>query len=306
MTGGRQGLSPARLRRYLSACGKGPFSWRHPAAHHLFSDRLSLFLSETRSAGEVLMGETADGVLFLPVPPPPLLRPEPGLPERGRLLGALFREMAAKNPGRPSPFLENCPMGALASGPFRIEPSEREYLVAAPHLLDPRGEAGRQTRWERNRFLRDHPAAGVRPVGPEEAPALRPFVAEFVRMKMGAEPGSLQELLALDMGQAFERALLLGAGREIEGWVLEEGGRILGLQWYGRWEGEETLVCFLEARKPGVSNLGGLMTRLVLEAAGSGIRWVNLMGGGGLGEVERAKRLRPHHLVLPLFRVFPD
>jgi len=125
-------------------------------------------------------------------------------------------------------------------------------------------------------------------------------------MRRGAEPGSLQELLALDMGQAFERALLLGARREIEGWVLEERGRILGLQWYGRWEGEETLVCFLEARKPGISNLGGLMTRLVLEASGSGIRWVNLMGGGGLGGVERAKRLRPHHLVLPLFRVFPD
>lgn len=306
MTGSERPFSIGRLRTFLSACGEGPFSWRHPAAHCLFSDRLSLFLYDTRSAGEVLMGETADGVLFLPVPPPPLLRPESNDRDRGRLLGALFREMAALNPGRPSPFLENCPLGALVSGSFRIEPSEREYLVAVRSLLTPRGEAGRALRWERNRFLRDHPESVVRPVTPHEAPDLRRFAAEFVRTRREAAPDALQALMAEDMGQAFERALLLGAKGEIEGWVLEEKGTFLGLQWYGRWEGEETLVCFLEARKRGVSNLGGLMTRLVLDSAGSGIRWVNLMGGGGLGGVERAKRLRPHQLVLPLFRVFPD
>ncbi len=306
MTGSERPFSIGRLRTFLSACGEGPFSWRHPAAHRLFSDRLSLFLYDTRSAGEVLMGETADGVLFLPVPPPPLLRPESNDRDRGELLGALFREMAALKPGRPSPFLENCPLGALVPGSFRIEPSEREYLVAVPSLLTPRGEAGRALRWERNRFLRDHPESVVRPVTPHEAPDLRRFAAEFVRTRREAAPDALQALMAEDMGQAFERALLLGAKGEIEGWVLEEKGTLLGLQWYGRWEGGETLVCFLEARKTGVSNLGGLMTRLVLESAGSGIRWVNLMGGGGLGGVERAKRLRPHQLVLPLFRVFSD
>ncbi|MCL4485798.1 MAG: DUF2156 domain-containing protein [Nitrospirae bacterium] len=305
MTGRRRILTSDRLRDHLSSFGDLPFSWRHPASQLLFSDRLTFFLSETRTAGEILMGETADGVLFLPLPPPLLLRAEAAPSDRERLLRGLFGEMAAMGGRCPAPFLENCPLGSLPSGSFRIEPSEREYLVSVSSLLDPRGWAGRSFRWERNRFFRDHPSVRIRPVESGDDPFLRRFVRDFVRERTKGVTNTLESLMAEDMGRAFERAQGLWRTEEIEGWVLEEGGRILGLEWYGRLPGGETLVCLLEARDPGVSNLGGIMTRLVIETSGAGVRWVNLMGGSGIVGVERAKRARPHHLVLPLFRVVP-
>ncbi len=306
MTGRGPALTPSGLGKLLGGYDPGPFSWLHPAAHLLFSDRVSLFSMATGSFGPFLAGETADGALFLPLPPPVLFQPDLSARGRGALLGRLFSILSGPSQRDIPPFLENCPLGLLPSGPFRIEPSDTEYLLASDALCDLSGRGGRGGRWEQNRFRRTYPEARVRPVVPEDEPHLRSFSEAFVRSRQAGARSGIEALLASDLGGAFERARVLGSARVLEGWVMEEPGRLLGLEWYGRSPDGKTLVCFLEARGEGVSNLGSVMTREVLVRAGAGVRFVNLMGASGIEGVERAKRQRPHDLVLPLFRVRPD
>ncbi len=305
MTEARPAISSSGLRAVLSAYGPAPFSWLHPAAHLLFAERLTLRSWTTEAFGALLLGETSDGALFLPLPPPFFFGSDLTARSRGLLLENLFSRLSEESGGRVPPFLENCPLGALPSGSFRIEPSEREYLVVASSLGDLSGRGGRSLRWEENRFRRDHPGARTRPVTSGDLPGLRELSEAFVRRRQEVARSEVEGLLAADLGRSFERAIALGKEGFLEGWVLEEPGRILGLQWYGRSPDGKILVCFLEARGEGVSNPGSLMTREVVRTAGAGVRYVNLMGASGVAGVERAKRQRPHDLVLPLFRIRP-
>ena len=298
-------VGSSALGELLGRYGPGPFSWLHPAAHLLFSDRVTLLSWRSDSFGPLLAGETADGTLFLPLPPPAFLLPDLSPRARGECLAALFSELSESPGRRPPPFLENCPLGSLPSGRFLIEPSESEYLVSAQALCNLSGKGGRSLRWEGNRFRRDHPKVRLRLVVPEDEPEIRHLSTGFVRRRQESARSEIDALLAADLARAFERAPGLGARGMLEGWVLEEPGRLLGLQWYGRSPDGKTLVCFLEARGNGVSNLGSVMTREVLLKAGEGVRFVNLMGSSGIDGVERAKRDRPHDLVLPLFRLRP-
>ena len=295
--------SIAQLWEVLSPPREIPFSFLHPGAILLFSDRLSLSLVDIVSEGQVLTGETEDGVLFLPVPPRSFFREDLSSADRGEILSAVFNEI--KNGGRSShpPFLENCPMGLLPSGPFRLECSDTEYLSCVSSLLVPRGNGLKAFRWEWNRFNRDHQNASLRLFGESDRAAVCSFTAVFTDLRIRRARDYFEAQMARDMGCAFDRAIGLWEAGLIEGWIMEEESAILGLEWVGRSKDGRTLVSFLEARAEGVSNLGDVMMRRILGTAGSGVRWVNAQGGSGIGSVFRAKRMRPHDLALPLFRV---
>lgn len=105
-----------------------------------------------------------------------------------------------------------------------------------------------------------------------------------------------------DMGSAFDRAIRLGPRWDLLAWVVEERGRITGVQWYGLSRDGKTLVCYLEAREEGMSNLGTFMTRQVLLGMKS-VLWVNNAGSGGLPSIDRSKKTRRHGFEIPLFTV---
>jgi hypothetical protein len=295
--------SIAQLWEVLSPPRETPFSFQHPGAILLFSDRLSLSLVDTVSAGMVLTGKTEDGVLFLPVPPRSFFREDLSSADRGEILVAVFQEIEKGGRSSHPPFLENCPLGLLPSGPFRPEFSDTEYLSFTSSLLAPRGDGLKSLRWEWNRFLRDHPNARLRLFSGSDRTAVCSFTAAFTDLRIRRARDYFEAEMARDMGCAFDRAIGLWEAGLIEGWIMEEERSILGLEWVGRSKDGRTLVSFLEARAEGVSNLGNVIMRRILGAAGAGVRWVNAQGGSGIGSVFRAKRMRPHDLALPLFRV---
>lgn len=291
------------LRPLLPPSGETPFSFVHPAAFLLFSVGLTLSISRTRAAGEILTGKTADGVRFLPLPPRPYFDPCLTSSGRGALLAELFSELSDGMDQAPPPFLEHCPLGLLPDGPFIIERSDTEYVSAASSLLSLRGESYGGLRWEWNRFFRDHPAALLRPVSMDDRAALTGLFSRFSALRRIKATGDLERLMAEDLESILSRALGLWEEGALEGWIIEEEGRILGIEWVGRSSDGRTLVCFLEAREVGVSNLGGVLVRSLLKEAGASVRWVNAMGGSEIASVFRSKRIRPYDLALPVFRV---
>jgi len=133
----------------------------------------------------------------------------------------------------------------------------------------------------------------------DRSSALR-LVEFFLKKKFNRSEDSFERYMAEDMGSAFERAFRFGSEWELLSWVLEEKGRILGIQWYGLSPDRKTLVCFLEAREPELSNMGTAMIRRVLLFMDS-VLWVNIQGAGGLSSIDRSKKDRPHDLEIPLF-----
>ena len=296
-------VSVRHLWPLLPSSGEMPFSFVHPAALLLFSEGLRLSLSRTRTAGEILTGETADGVRFLPLPPRSFFHPGMTPTQRGALLFALFSELSDGDNEMPPPFLEHCPLGLLPEGPFIIERSDIEYVSAASSLLSVRGDPYRGMRWEWNRFFRDHPAAFLRPVSTADRTPLLVLFSRFSTLRRAKAAGDLDRFMAEDLEPILARALGLWEEGAIEGWIIEEEGQILGIEWVGRSADGRTLVCFLEAREEGISNLGGVLVRSIVREAGSSVRWVNAMGGADIASVALSKRIRPHDLVLPVFRV---
>lgn len=277
-----------------------PLSFLHPAALLLFSDRISYVICPVPPFGEILMAETFDGIRFLPIPPRLLFDP------MDRESGSRFLEQCRKRaeaeegfPGR----MDHCPPGVLP-GVLPRFPSlqEVEYALRRRTLVCPTGNSGRSLRWEANRFGKDHPKALVRPVKEADFPSVLGLVREFGEMKRSRAADDLERLMVEDMMAAHERAVIHHRQWNMSGWVLEEGGRILGVGWYGLSQDETTLVCFLEARDGALSNMGSILTRQVLLAVNSA-QWVNMMGAGGLSSVDRSKRTRPHDLEIPLYTV---
>ncbi len=306
MTRSRRVVSAQEFEAFLPPSGLLPFSFSHPGPTLLFSDRLVLMARKTSGAGEILTAETEDGVVFLPFPPFPWFDPGLSAIERGLLLERIFREISDTENHSPPPFLENCPLGLLPCGPFRTEESDLEYVSFASSLRDLRGSGGRALRWESNRFDREHPRARLRPFAGSDREAILSFSARFSEMRGRRGRNPLESLMAQDMGRAFERAVTLWDSGLLEGWILEEEGQILGVEWTGRSLGGTTLHCLLEAREEEISNIGSVLVRKILEEAGGGVLWVNTQGGSGIRGVSRAKRMRPHDLVLPLYRIIPQ
>jgi len=299
------------LREFLppESVSLPPFTFLHPGAFFLFSERLKYERVTTASAGPILVAETSDGATFLPLPPLPFFHEDSSPRERGRLLAGIFAELSHRG-SSPPPFLENCPAGLLPEGPFCFEPGEREIVIASRTLLYPRGNAGRSLRWEKNRLERLYGPVQVRRIAPEDISSVRELYRSFAERRRSVARDDLESCLATDMERAFDRALDPRGRESLEGWLLEGGGRILMAGWYGRARSGRVLLAYLEARGEGVSNAGMALMRGLLQESGAGavpgehrVTWINIGGGAGLGGVEHSKRIRPHDLVLPLMRV---
>ena len=303
-------LSPDLLRDFLPPDRPEslPLSFLHPGALFLFSERIRYRILEGLFPDRLLIALTNDGAVFLPLPPRFFF--DPGLSPRGRgeSLREIFSRLSALFPDSPPPFLEGCPEELLPDGPFRVEPGEREIVLAASRLRLPRGNSGRTFRWEHNRLERQWGPTGVRPIRPEDEAAVRALVAGFVDLRQRVARDSLERAMASDMAGAFDRAMDPRWRGSLEGWLLEGRGELLAAGWYGRSASGRVLSGFLEARRIDLSNAGAPMMRKILEADGGGgerVAWVNIGGGAGIGGVEEAKRGRPHDRVLPLFRLLP-
>lgn len=303
-------LSPDLLREFLPPDSPGlpPLSFLHPGALFLFSERIRYRILEALSPHRLLIALTTDGAVFLPLPP--LFFFDPSLSSRGRgeRLQEIFSGLSALFPDAPPPFLEGCPGELLPDGPFRVEPGEREIVLAASRLRLPRGNSGRTFRWEYNRLERQWGPTGVRPIRPEDEESVRALVSTFVDLRRRVARDSLEREMASDMAGAFDRAMDPRWRGALEGWILEGRGGILAAGWYGRSATGRVLSGFLEARRIDLSNAGAAMMRKILEAGAEGgdrVEWVNIGGGSGIGGVERAKRGRPHDRVLSLFRLLP-
>ena len=303
-------LSPDLLRAFLppDRPDSPPLSFLHPGALFLFSERLTYRILDGLSEGRVLIALTNDGAVFLPLPPLPLFDPDLSPRERGETLREIFSRLSALFPDAPPPFLESCPGELLPEGPFRIEPGEREIVLAASRLRFPRGNPGRTFRWEANRLERQWGPTGVRRIRPEDEEAVRALVTGFVDHRLRVARDSLERAMASDMAGAFGRAMDPRWRDALDGWLLEGRGELLAAGWYGRSASGRVLLGFLEARRVEVSNVGAAMMRKILEAdgeEGERVEWVNIGGGAGIGGVEQAKKGRPHDRVLPLYRVLP-
>ncbi len=303
-------LSPELLREFLppDTPATPPFSFLHPGALFLFSERLSYRVVDGPAGGRLLIAVTNDGAVFLPLPPLPFFDPGICSRDRGALLARIFSDLSARFPASPPPFLENCPAALAPEGAFLSEAGEREIVLAASTICAPRGNPGRIFRWEGNRLERLLGPVQVRRIGLEEGDAVRALIRDFSGHRRTVARDSLEREMASDMERAFERAMDPEGGDSLEGWRLDGRGGLLAAGWYGRSPSGRVLAGFLEARRADVSNVGALMMRKILEAEGGGketVAWVNIGGGSGIGGVERAKKSRPHDLVLPLIRILP-
>lgn len=303
-------LSPELLREFLppDTPDTPPFSFLHPGALFLFSERMSYRVVDGPAGGRLLIAVTNDGAVFLPLPPLPFFAPGLCPRERGAILARIFSGLSARFPASPPPFLENCPAALAPEGDFLSEPGEREIVLAASTVCSPRGNAGRIFRWERNHLERLRGPTQVRRIRPEDGEAVRALIRSFSGHRRTVARDSLEREMAVDMEGAFERAMDPGGGASLEGWRLDGRGGLLAVGWYGRSASGRVMAGFLEARRADVSNVGALMMRKILEAAGGGketVAWINIGGGSGTGGVERAKKGRPHDLVLPLVRILP-
>lgn len=278
--------------------GVGPLSSLHPASFLLFSDRISYSVCSLPSFGPFLWAQTVDGIPFLPLPPRQFFSASV-LREPGRELLARFGAECRELLGFSPVAIDGAPLGVAGLFPVRSV-RDIEYVLERNSFLEAKGNAGRATRWELNRFRRDHPESRVRPAGPSDFPEVLRLVSDFSRWKRRGAREDLERMMAEDMEAAHHRAVAHCRDWGLFGWVAEEKGRILGIGWYGLSTNRRVLVCFLEARDPECANLGTFLTRGVVEAL-TGVEWVNIMGGWGLPSVERAKRSRPHALSIPLY-----
>jgi hypothetical protein len=299
----------ALLREFLppDSASLPPFTFLHPGAFFLFSERLEYTRETTDAAGPILLARTCDGATFLPLPPLPFFHEDSSPRERGRLLAGIFAEISRRG-NSPPPFLENCPLGLLPEGPFRFEIGEREVAISSCTLLYPRGNAGRRLRWEKNRLERLYGPVQVRRIAPGEKDSVRDLCRRFSDSRRSVACDDLERFLATDMESGFEKALDPVWEESLEGWLLEGGGRILAVGWYGRALSGRALLAYLEAREETVSNAGTVLMRGVLASGeslpgSSEVSWINIGGGAGLGGVRHSKKIRPHDLVLPLMRV---